>query len=375
MRSIELKIILMGSGLLTAQFLASVYLLNTDLAPAARAVLLLALLVVGAGILLFSTHQSFRALRGLIRQIMLGRRVDRPVSATPEWAELADALRIYVEGVHNETAALRDALKSAVSGAQKMQAVFDSVGSRLRTQQAAAAEQAAMWKDVSSAVDELERDSARATEPLTQLDGDLQKLVGQLKIMVERTRDIRRAQAARVRRVVAIAGRFDEIKEVIRRIHAINDQTKIISFNAAIEASSSGEIGRRFSIVASDMRKLAMNIDEAHEEVRSTVEQMKGEMVELVQSAESGGGHLEEVTGWLEQLVPQGEHVCGELSESSSTLRRLAGLARRIRDLMQPLDGVRNMAEEQDGLLRQVDESLAVSRQITETIHPTNHRS
>lgn len=40
----------------------------------------------------------------------------------------------------------------------------------------------------------------------------------------------------------------------------IADQTKLIAFNAAIEASSAGEAGKRFWVVSVGIRQLADNV-------------------------------------------------------------------------------------------------------------------
>jgi methyl-accepting chemotaxis protein len=54
--------------------------------------------------------------------------------------------------------------------------------------------------------------------------------------------------------------RSQDISKVMEIISNISDQTKIIAFNAALEASSAGEYGKRFGVVASEIRRLAESV-------------------------------------------------------------------------------------------------------------------
>jgi len=60
--------------------------------------------------------------------------------------------------------------------------------------------------------------------------------------------------------IVAISEDSHEITEFIQEIEKNVFETRILSFNASIEAASAGEQGRGFSVVATEMRVLADSI-------------------------------------------------------------------------------------------------------------------
>jgi methyl-accepting chemotaxis protein len=83
------------------------------------------------------------------------------------------------------------------------------------------------------------------------------------------------------------------ISEAIRIIDGIADQTKLIAFNASLEASSSGEAGARFSVVASEIRRFADNVVESTREIKQKIEEVQGASQTLIAEANNGSRQIE----------------------------------------------------------------------------------
>lgn len=83
------------------------------------------------------------------------------------------------------------------------------------------------------------------------------------------------------------------IAEKIKVIDQIATQTNILSLNAAVEAARAGEYGRGFSVVASEVKKLAENSKKAAEEISNL-------SLATMSISERAGNQLKEITPDIE---------------------------------------------------------------------------
>lgn len=97
----------------------------------------------------------------------------------------------------------------------------------------------------------------------------------------------------------AISRASEETKKIVKTIDSIAFQTKLLALNAAIEAARAGEAGAGFSVVAEEVRGLAMRAEEASRDtgrlIETTVERVREGSTLLTQSHQDFGSAVEEV--------------------------------------------------------------------------------
>jgi methyl-accepting chemotaxis protein len=81
---------------------------------------------------------------------------------------------------------------------------------------------------------------------------------------------------------------LSRIDESVKLIDTIADHTKLIAFNAALEAASSGEAGSRFSVVASEIRRFADNVVESASEINEKISELQEAAQSLLTEANNG---------------------------------------------------------------------------------------
>jgi len=90
-----------------------------------------------------------------------------------------------------------------------------------------------------------------------------------------------------------LASVLSRICESVQTIDSIADRTKIIAFNAALEASSAGEAGQRFAVVASEIRRFADNVVESVAEIKARIAELQSASGTLVSEADIGSQAIE----------------------------------------------------------------------------------
>lgn len=120
---------------------------------------------------------------------------------------------------------------------------------------------------------------------------------------------------------------LDAMKKISAKIAVINDiafQTNILALNAAVESSRAGEHGRGFSVVASEVRKLAEHSKIAAEEIVQLSNQ---------------GLQLSEIAGLnLETIVPEIEKTAKLVQEISVASHEQDGGSSQINNAIQEMN-------------------------------------
>jgi methyl-accepting chemotaxis protein len=107
--------------------------------------------------------------------------------------------------------------------------------------------------------------------------------------------------------IVELGRKSQEIGSVMKIISHIADQTKLIAFNAAIGAASLGETGKRFGVVAVEIRNLADNVMKSTLDIESRIEEVQASINKLVVSSENGTKKIKTVNDLAAQTLNQFE--------------------------------------------------------------------
>ena len=74
------------------------------------------------------------------------------------------------------------------------------------------------------------------------------------------------------------------IKGIVKTIQEIASQTNLLALNAAIEAARAGEYGRGFDVVAKEVRKLSVRVEQSISEVKDHIEGIEREINQVTDS-------------------------------------------------------------------------------------------
>ncbi|MBE0507326.1 MAG: methyl-accepting chemotaxis protein [Marinospirillum sp.] len=108
-----------------------------------------------------------------------------------------------------------------------------------------------------------------------------------------RMSEIHRDNEQSLHEIMELGAKSKQISKVMDLINTLADQTKLIAFNAALEASSAGESGKRFSVVAGEIRRLADSVTDSTREIEDRIQEIQDSISRLVITSEKGSSSIQ----------------------------------------------------------------------------------
>jgi methyl-accepting chemotaxis protein len=116
--------------------------------------------------------------------------------------------------------------------------------------------------------------------------------------------------------MLELGRKSQQIGGVVDIISELSEQTNILAINANIEAAGAGESGRRFAVVADEIRKLADRVARSTKDIRGLVDEVRAAVNSTVMATETGS-----------KAVDAGTRDFSDLAVSLSQMVSLAGTA------------------------------------------------
>jgi methyl-accepting chemotaxis protein len=172
---------------------------------------------------------------------------------------------------------------------------------------------------------------ARQLGEVTQGQHAIVAETGQGAHAVERARSAIHAVGGEVSGIVST---LRDVSNAAGQITKIALQTRLVAFNASVEAKRAGEAGRGFSVVADAVRELAQKVDESSRNIMETVGQLDARVEALareIQRRDDGQGQgavhqaLDELVQGVERInaaAARSQEMCGGLDRRMGEIER-----------------------------------------------------
>jgi len=170
-----------------------------------------------------------------------------------------------------------------------------------RDNRASGSEQAGSIDKIESTIDENARIAAEIVEKTrsvavisSKMEEDVLNGFAVLEKNVKKMGDIKEKNSGVINGIISLGNKVNKIRDIVRVINTITDQTKVIAFNAALEAAGAGETGKRFEVVAGEVNRLADDIAVLTRQIREQVEEIQSSSSSLIVYSEEGSDRIAE---------------------------------------------------------------------------------
>ncbi len=198
------------------------------------------------------------------------------------------SLRSLIQTIHDQSDELLKQSSDLDSSAEMVRQATDQIGSAM-TQVARGAQeqndevsrtQQSLVKLVAD-INQVRDEASASTSAAKKTGGSLERgtdvlntalgHIGEIAGSVKETWDI----------VSVLEGHSSRIIDIVKLIKGIATQVNLLALNASVEAARAGEAGKGFSVVAEEIRRLAVNTAGATEEVGQVVDSIMGDVTKL----------------------------------------------------------------------------------------------
>ncbi|GEN08460.1 hypothetical protein MFU01_34970 [Myxococcus fulvus] len=158
--------------------------------------------------------------------------------------------------------------------------------------------------------------------------------------------------------VVRLNKRVQQIGKVVEFINEIADKSDLLALNAELEGTKAGEVGRGFSLVAAEMRRLAENVIRSTKEIEGLIEEIRDATNAAVMATEAGLKAMDAGTV-LAAEVDESLSLILELARQTSHAVRSISLATQ-----QQQTGTDQLAAAMGDILRVTEQNSAATKQM-----------
>jgi methyl-accepting chemotaxis protein len=197
-------------------------------------------------------------------------------------------------------------------------------------QATATKEQATAMSEISTTISELlatSRQIAASAQHVAHIAGQTAAAARSGDAKVATAHDsistIRRQVDLIVNHMLDLGKKSQQIGAVLDIVAELAEQTNILAINATIEAAGANEAGKRFAVVADEIRKLADRVAGSTKEIRGLIEDVRSSVNTTVMTTESGSKSVDAGAKQFSEVAAAFAEIAGLVGTTTEAAREI----------------------------------------------------
>lgn len=247
-----------------------------------------------------------------------------PATTTDEVGELATWLNRLMASLNHGMRMVAEVTEALHVHAGTISEAINHQTSFTAELSSSVAEMTSTMEELSASAGQIAQHSQGVVERADRTLLDAQHGASEVENLTAKINEINREMQANLSEIVELGRKSKDINKIMEIIGNIANQTKLIAFNAALEAASAGESGKRFGVVAVEIRRLADSVVESTDEIEGKVTEILDAVNRLVMSSEKTSAMMQSGQDTASQTVTMLMSMVDGVEEATDAARQIS---------------------------------------------------
>jgi methyl-accepting chemotaxis protein len=303
---------------------------------------------------------------------MIGERVDVLLQSSDACASSVLEMSTSIDEVAGNTATLHEVVEASTSSVHEMGASIRQVAQGAESVQQMAESTASSVVQMDRSVQEVssnaleastltERAHAGATAGAEAVHATIAD-IEQISALTNEAKD----------RLGGLVSRISQIGDILAAIDGINDETKLLSLNAAIIAAQAGEQGKAFLVVANHVKTLSQRTAGSTHDIEALIADIEAESSGAVRAMEAG---IKAVAKGVDRSRDAGAALASIQEACRDASERVGEIARATAEQSRSSKGVAESTQTTSTQIQQISLAIGEQRRASESMLESAERA
>lgn len=256
------------------------------------------------------------------------------VKSNDEIGKLADAFnkmtQVIVKNLKGEIeksnrliASIKEAIQQLSSSANEIMAISAQQSSGATQQASAVQEATTTSEEIAVSAKQVAENARRVEAQSEHADAACNDGIYAVDNAIEGMGKLKEKVQSMAEAMLELGENSQKIGGIVDIIDEISDQTNLLALNAAIEAAGAGESGKRFSIVANEVRRLAERTVEATGQIKGLIDEIQKATNSSIMLTEEGTKGVDSASTLVARISEALANIISMVKETTNAAREI----------------------------------------------------
>ncbi|MBI5677911.1 MAG: HAMP domain-containing protein [Planctomycetes bacterium] len=274
------------------------------------------------GILINVFNEMVKNMRLLARQAAVISQGDLTTNVQAK-GELANAFNYMLENLRSLIKQSQDSIARISTAAVEMLSSSEEQSSGTSELAASVGEITATIEELSTSAKQIAANAESVAKVAEDSETTCHHGMEAVSASIHIMEDIKGVTQDSASKILSLSEKAQKIGDVLGIIKEIAGETHLLALNASIEASAAGEFGKRFGVVAAEVRRLAERTKTSAEEIKGVVSEIQVATNAAVLSTEQSVKNVEKGVGVVQKAGQSIESILDLTKETTDASKQI----------------------------------------------------